>query len=106
MKAAVLTGLKEVRLEDRPEPEAKPGWVVVRTASMSLCGTDQHQFDGRIETPYPRVPGHDFSGTVESVGAGVDESLVGQTFAIKPSVPCEECAVCEAGEVIWERIDM
>lgn len=98
MKAAVLTGLKEVRLEERPDPEPRPGWVVVRTASASLCGTDQHQYDGRIATPYPRIPGHDFAGTVVSVGDGVDDRLVGETFAIKPSVPCGECAVCREGE--------
>ena len=45
--------------------------------SASLCGTDSHQYDGRIDTPFPRVPGHDFAGRVESVGEGVDESLVG-----------------------------
>ena len=95
----MLTGRKEVRLEDRPEPEARPGWVVVRLASASLCGTDQHQYDGRIATPYPRVPGHDFAGTVESVGEGVDDAVVGETFAIKPSVPCGECAACEAGHL-------
>lgn len=99
MRAAVLTGLREVRLEERPTPEAQPDWVVVRMASASLCGTDQHQFDGRIETPFPRIPGHDFAGTVVRVGDGVDEELVGQTFAIKPSVPCGECSACVAGEL-------
>ena len=99
MKAALLTGVKDVRLDDRPAPEAQPGWVVVRPASASLCGTDQHQYDGRIATPYPRIPGHDFSGTVESVGDGVDDGIVGETFAIKPSVPCGECGLCRNGEL-------
>jgi hypothetical protein len=57
MRAAVLTGLREVRLDNRPEPEPRPGWVVVRVESASLCGTDVHQYDGRIHTPFPRVPG-------------------------------------------------
>ena len=70
MRAAVLTGLREVRVEDRPEPEARPGWVVVQVESASLCGTDAHQYDGRIDTPFPRVPGHDFAGRVASVGDG------------------------------------
>ena len=98
MRAAVLTGIGQVVLEDRPEPVARPGWVVVRVESASLCGTDSHQFDGRIDTPFPRVPGHDFAGRVESVGEGVDTSLVGAPVAVKPSLPCEDCPDCSAGK--------
>ena len=99
MRAAVLTGLREVHVEDRPEPTAREGWVVVRVESASLCGTDAHQYDGRIDTPFPRVPGHDFAGRVESVGEGVDPSLVGAAVAVKPSLPCGECDACTAGHL-------
>ncbi len=99
MRAAVLTGIGQVRIEDRPEPTAPPGWVVVRVESASLCGTDSHQYDGRIDTPFPRVPGHDFAGRVDSVGDGVDESLIGAPVAVKPSLPCGECADCSAGKL-------
>jgi 2-desacetyl-2-hydroxyethyl bacteriochlorophyllide A dehydrogenase len=98
MRAAVLTGVESIELQERPEPEARPGWVVVRVEAASLCGTDVHQYEGRIDTPFPRVPGHDFAGRVESVGAGVDPALVGQPVAVKPSLPCEECAECRAGK--------
>ena len=87
MRAAVLTGIGQVTIEDRPEPAARPGWVVVAVESASLCGTDSHQFDGRIDTPFPRVPGHDFAGRVDEVGDGVDPSLVGMPVAVKPSLP-------------------
>jgi 2-desacetyl-2-hydroxyethyl bacteriochlorophyllide A dehydrogenase len=99
MRAAVLTGIGQVRIEDRPEPTAPPGWVVVRVESASLCGTDSHQYDGRIDTPFPRVPGHDFAGRVDSVGDGVDQSLIGDPVAVKPSLPCGECADCSAGKL-------
>lgn len=94
MRAAVLTALETVVLEDRPEPEAQPGWAVVQVESMSLCGTDVHQYDGRIDTPFPRVPGHDFAGRVIAVGEGADESWVGQAVAVKPSLPCGDCLEC------------
>lgn len=94
MRAAVLTAVREVRIEDRPEPEAPPGWVVVQVESASLCGTDVHQYDGRIDTPFPRVPGHDFAGRVASVGEGVDGSWVDTAVAVKPSLPCGDCAEC------------
>ena len=96
MRAAVLTAVREVRIEDRPEPEAQPGWVVVRVESASLCGTDAHQYDGRIDTPFPRVPGHDFAGRVASVGDGVDDSWVGVPVAVKPSLPCGDCPECRS----------
>jgi len=92
----VLTAVREVRIEDRPEPEAQPGWVVVRVESASLCGTDAHQYDGRIDTPFPRVPGHDFAGCVASVGEGVDDSWVGVPVAVKPSLPCGDCPECRS----------
>ncbi|MEQ4499297.1 zinc-dependent alcohol dehydrogenase [Nocardioides kribbensis] len=94
MRAAVLTGLESVELQERPEPEARPGWVVLTVEAASLCGTDVHQYDGRIDTPFPRVPGHDFSGRVLSVGEGVDESWVGRAVAVKPSLPCGDCPEC------------
>jgi 2-desacetyl-2-hydroxyethyl bacteriochlorophyllide A dehydrogenase len=99
MRAAVLTGIRQVRLEERPEPQARPGWVVVRVESASICGTDSHQYDGRVDTPFPRVPGHDFAGRVEAVGDGVDGALVGTPVAVKPSLPCGECADCNAGRL-------
>jgi 2-desacetyl-2-hydroxyethyl bacteriochlorophyllide A dehydrogenase len=98
VRAAVLTGLESVELQDRPEPAAGPGWVVVTVESASICGTDVHQFDGRIDTPFPRVPGHDFAGRVDSVGDGVDESWVGRPVAVKPSLPCGDCPECSAGK--------
>lgn len=100
MRAAVLTGREQVTIEDRPEPEARPGWVVVAVESASLCGTDSHQYDGRIDTPFPRVPGHDFAGRVESVGDGVDKSIIDMPVAVKPSLPCEDCPECDAGRLL------
>ena len=94
MRAAVLTGIGQVELQERPEPVARPGWVVVTVESASICGTDAHQYDGRIDTPFPRVPGHDFSGRVLSVGDGVDGSWIGRPVAVKPSLPCGDCPEC------------
>jgi threonine dehydrogenase-like Zn-dependent dehydrogenase len=100
VRAAVLTAREQVELDERPDPVAQPGWVVVRVESASLCGTDTHQYDGRIDTPFPRVPGHDFAGRVESVGNGVDESWLGRPVAVKPSLPCGDCAECRAGKLL------
>jgi threonine dehydrogenase-like Zn-dependent dehydrogenase len=99
MRAAVLTAVKQVHVEDRPDPAPGPGWVVVQVESASICGTDAHQYDGRIDTPFPRVPGHDFAGRVASVGDGVEASLIGSPVAVKPSLPCGECEDCRTGRL-------
>jgi 2-desacetyl-2-hydroxyethyl bacteriochlorophyllide A dehydrogenase len=97
VRAAVLTGVGSVEVQERPDPVARPGWVVVRVDVASLCGTDTHQYEGRVDSPFPRVPGHDFAGTVVAVGDGVDPALTGRQFAVKPSLPCGECAACADG---------
>ena len=94
MRAAVITELGHVEVQDRPEPTAQRDWVVVAVEAASVCGTDIHQLEGRIQTPFPRVPGHDFAGRVIEVGEGVDPSLVGTPVAVKPSLPCMDCPVC------------
>jgi threonine dehydrogenase-like Zn-dependent dehydrogenase len=88
-----------VVVDNRQDPAPRPGWVVVRVESASICGTDVHQFDGRIDTAFPRVPGHDFAGRVEAVRDGVDPDIVGRLFAVKPSLPCETCAACLSGHL-------
>jgi 2-desacetyl-2-hydroxyethyl bacteriochlorophyllide A dehydrogenase len=100
VRAAVLTGPEQVVVEDRPEPQARPGWVVVQVESASICGTDTHQYDGRIASAFPRVPGHDFAGRVVSAGDGVDDGIVGTAVAVKPSLPCEDCPECHAGKLL------
>lgn len=97
VRAAVLRGVGQVGVGEYPDPVATTGWVVVRVDVASLCGTDAHQYEGRIDSPFPRIPGHDFAGTVESVGDGADPGLVGRRFAVKPSLPCGTCEACVAG---------
>jgi len=96
--AAVLTGREQVGLEERPEPEARPGWVVVEVESASICGTDTHQFEGRVDTP-PAGAGARLRRPGCQRGPGVDSDLVGMPVAVKPSLPCLECADCTEGRL-------
>ncbi|TDC73486.1 NADPH:quinone reductase [Micromonospora sp. KC606] len=81
MKAIVYerTGAPSVlELVDRPEPEPGPGEVLVRLAVSGVNPTD---WKGRRQRPLPagwQTPGQDGAGVVESVGAGVDQELVGE----------------------------
>ena len=67
MKAAVLHGQEDVRIEERDEPALQPGEVRVRIGTALTCGTDlkvyRRGYHARMITP-PAVFGHEFAGTI------------------------------------------
>lgn len=102
MNASVLRGIGDLALEERPVPAPAADEVLVQVLSVGVCGSDVHYFrHGRIG-PYivdaPLVLGHEVSGRIVAVGAGVDPVRVGQRVAIEPQRPCRRCAFCRAGE--------
>jgi len=101
MRASVLIGRGEIRLEERPVPEPRPGEVLVKVASVGVCGSDVHYYrEGRIGgfvVDRPLVLGHEVSGDIVAVGAHVPDSRLGERVAIEPQRPCRVCAQCSAG---------
>jgi (R,R)-butanediol dehydrogenase/meso-butanediol dehydrogenase/diacetyl reductase len=100
MRAALYYGAGDVRLEDIAEPDPTPGTVKVRSLHNGLCGTDLHQyFVGPMSpAPLPTVIGHEFSGEVVELGAGVTSLAVGDLIAVEPLWPCGTCEPCTAGD--------
>src|SRR5204863_340499 len=66
MKAAVLYGPRDLRVESTREPRLEPGEAIVRVASAGLCGTDYSIFTGDRPVDYPRVMGHELVGRVDA----------------------------------------
>jgi L-iditol 2-dehydrogenase len=101
MRAAVLRGVGDVAVEERPVPEAGPGEVVVRVASVGVCGSDTHYYEhgriGRFVVDSPLVLGHEAAGEVAALGAGVTSLAVGQRVSVEPGVPDLTCPQCLAG---------
>ncbi|MDI9916317.1 2,3-butanediol dehydrogenase [Rhodococcus sp. IEGM 1379] len=110
MKAARFHGQKDIRIEDIPEPEVRPGTVKLKVAWCGICGTDLHEYlEGPIFISAPGHPhplshenapvtmGHEFSGTVEEIGEGVTDVEVGENVVVEPYFVCNECAPCKAG---------
>jgi L-iditol 2-dehydrogenase len=101
MRVSVLNGPKDVALVDRPVPRPGPGQVLVRVASVGVCGSDTHYYDhgriGRFVVERPLVLGHEAAGTITQVGAGVPEQRIGQRVSIEPGVPDLTCEQCLAG---------
>jgi L-iditol 2-dehydrogenase len=100
MKALMYLGPRKMELQDVPEPSPAPGEARVRVSAAAICGSDLHGF--REASPRripPLVMGHEAVGTVDLVGAGVDDSLEGTRVVAMPVVPCGACARCGEGRV-------
>jgi L-iditol 2-dehydrogenase len=93
-------GPGNVALSDRPEPSAAPGHVVLEVVGAGICGTDLHIADGEYETVTPVTMGHEVSGVVAELGAGVDASWDGARVASETYFStCGRCVFCRAGRV-------
>jgi L-iditol 2-dehydrogenase len=98
MKAAMFHGPKDVRLEDVPVPEIGPRDVLVKVAFGLTCGTDRKMFlRGHPLFEPPFVFGHEFAGTVESVGEQVETFRPGMQVVAANSAPCGTCFYCTKG---------
>lgn len=88
--------------EDWAEPVAGPGQVLLEVAAASLCGTDRELYEWTPSaqsfnlTP-PVVLGHEGSGTVLAVGAGVDNVTPGDRVALESHLICGRCYPCRTG---------
>ncbi|MCW3977864.1 MAG: alcohol dehydrogenase catalytic domain-containing protein, partial [Candidatus Bathyarchaeota archaeon] len=60
MKAAVYYGLDDIRVEDRPHPEAGPSEIVVEMKACGICGSDL--MDWYLRSRAPLVLGHEPAG--------------------------------------------
>lgn len=99
MQAVVCRSPGDLILEDRPRPEAPPpGWALVGVSHVGICGTDYHIFEGKHPfLAYPRVMGHEVSGTVRAVGDGVTLG-VGEPVIVNPYLACGKCIACRHGK--------
>lgn len=101
MKAAVLNSPRRMEITDRPEPVPAPDEVLVRVASVGVCGSDVHYYErgrmGRYVVTQPLVLGHEAAGEVVRRGASVTELEPGQRVSVEPGVPCRRCGECRAG---------
>ncbi len=99
MKAARYYDRGDIRIEDIPEPQLGPGEVGIEVAYCGICGTDLHEYlDGPIFVPpaghphpisgesAPVTLGHEMSGVVYALGAGVTDLAVGEHVVVEPYI--------------------
>src|SRR5581483_2258872 len=98
MLAAQIEAPEKARVIEAEKPMPGPGDVLIEVAAAGICGTDLHIFHGEYEAKYPLIPGHEFSGTVVAVGAGVERYRPGDRVTADPNIPCNRCPACQRNE--------
>ena len=101
MRAAVLYGKEDVRIEEIPVPPLAPGEVRVRIGAALTCGTDlkvyKRGYHAKMIVP-PAVFGHELAGEIVEVHPDTPGWQVGERVVSANSAPCGECHFCGAGQ--------
>lgn len=101
MKAAVLYGKEDVRVEEVAERPLQPGEVRVRVEAALTCGTDlkvfRRGYHAKMIVP-PAVFGHEFAGVISEVARDVTEWRVGDRVVAANSAPCGRCFHCHCAQ--------
>ncbi len=101
MRASRLHGIRDLRIEELPQPTPGPGQVLLKVAAVGVCGSDVHYYlHGRIGIQVvtgPIIMGHEFSAWIADVGEGVQGLAIGQLVAVDPAIPCRQCEICQRG---------
>jgi L-iditol 2-dehydrogenase len=107
VRVARLYAPEDLRIEDTPAPEARPGEIVIRVRSCSTCGTDAKIFHhGHHHISLPRVLGHEVAGEIVEVGNGADGFGVGDRVQVIAAIPCGECFFCRRDqETVCENLE-
>jgi len=95
MRAAVYRGVNDVRLETVPVPVIGVGELLVRVHTCGICGTDLKKIHTGSHSA-PRIFGHETSGIVAAVGAGVTKFKPGDRVVAFHHIPCGDCYYCRS----------
>jgi len=101
MRAIVVERPNAVALRELAPPEPGPGEIRVRSVRAGVCRTDLDIVAGALDprwVRFPIVPGHEWSGVVDEVGAGVAGFEGGERVVCEGNIPCLACPRCHAGE--------
>ena len=96
--ATFYEGDKTIRVGDCQPRAPGPGEVQLKVSYCGICGTDLHIYHGAMDgrVTLPAVLGHEMSGTVHQIGAGVAGFAEGEPVVVMPLAPCNACPACDA----------
>ena len=94
MRAAVYRGKGRVVVEDVPVPRIAAGEVLIRVAACGICGTDLKKIEHGFVAA-PQIFGHEVSGSIVALGAGVTQWKLGDRVMSFHHIPCGTCFYCD-----------
>lgn len=99
MKALILHGPDDFKVEEVPMPVIGKGDILVKVKTCAICGTDMRILEGKKtkDVRYPSIIGHEISGTITEVGSEVEGYAVNDNVAIANVIPCARCHSCLTG---------
>lgn len=99
MLAISVRSPHDLQVQETAPPELpKAGEVLLRVKRAGICGSDMHIFHGQNPfATYPRIIGHEFAGSIEAAGPGVEGLHRGDRVVVDPVVSCGQCYACRAG---------
>ncbi|MGD0078551.1 MAG: zinc-dependent alcohol dehydrogenase family protein [Sedimentisphaerales bacterium] len=99
MKAMVLKKPGEMTLENLSVPKPKDGEILIKVSVCGACHTDLDEFEGRLATKLPVVPGHQVVGTIAELGKDVTKHKVGDRVGVTWLYSsCGKCNFCKTGQ--------
>ncbi|HQO13870.1 MAG TPA: alcohol dehydrogenase catalytic domain-containing protein [Smithellaceae bacterium] len=96
MKAAVLCGKKDIRVQNVPKPVCETHGVIIKVKLCGVCGSDLHVY--RKDESKGTIFGHEFSGDIVEVGSGVQGIKTGMRVTAVGFSPCGKCYWCREGK--------
>jgi len=101
IKAAVMHGIDDVRVEEVEFPQLKAGEVLIKMKSVGVCGSDVHYYKhgkiGSYVVDKPMILGHEAAGEIVEVADDVKGFQPGDRVAIEPGYTCRKCVYCRTG---------
>jgi L-idonate 5-dehydrogenase len=102
MRAAVLHGARDIRLEDYEAPTPLPGMVIIRIKRAGICGSDLHYFEdgycGAFVPSRPFILGHELTGEIFAMNEDViSPASIGSRVTVNPARSCGLCDYCKSG---------
>lgn len=83
--------------QDKPEPDLREGYSLLRIHKIGICGTDLHAYKGRQPYfEYPRILGHEVAA--EYVSGDAPDIRPGELCTFLPYISCGSCIACRAGK--------
>jgi len=98
MKALVVHGPRDLRLEECKVEDIKDDEVLINVKACGICGSDlPRALDGKVHSA-PIILGHEFSGDVVKIGKNVKNVRIGDRVTATPLLPCGKCYYCKVGK--------